>query len=432
MKSITSLLCLVGATVSGYSQQRSMNLEECFEYAKENSITLQQAKLQIEDRIADQLSAKGTFLPSVSASISQGVGSSPFADGSSEYYNGSYGVDVSMPIYSGGSNRANLKQSNIDIQIAELSLAEQEDYLEISITETYIQILYAMEQVEVNKKSLEISEKNLERGKAFLEVKAINTADYALLESAKADSEYDVIVAQSTLSNLRVTLQHLLELAPGDAIEVVVPNLSMDKLMSRLSSVSEVYYSAIEIRPEIESGELAIASAELDKTIAKAGYLPTLKLTAGAGVSHNSTSDYTFSGQMRENFSTSIGANLSIPIFSNHKNKTAVSKARNAITTAELSLVDDKKSLYQTIETLHNNATNAQAKYAAAEYKLAANERSMELITEQYNEGLKSIFELLTEQDNYLTSSQDYLINKYQFILNKALLEYYKMGEIKL
>ncbi len=203
-------------------------------------------------------------------------------------------------------------------------------------------------------------------------------------------------------------------------------------MASALASVAEVYESALDIRPEIESAELSIASAELDQTIAKAGYLPKVSLTAGVGVNHNSTSDFTFSGQMRENFSTSIGASASIPIFSNYKNKTSVAKARNAVTSAELSLIDSEKSLYQTIETLHNNATNAQAKYIVSEYKLSANERSLELMTEQYNEGLKNIIELLTEQDSYLTSSQDYLTNKYQFILNRALLEYYKTGEIKL
>ncbi len=433
IKSITSLfLCLVGTTVSGYSQQKEMTLEECLKYAKENSITLKQSKLQIEDRLSDQLRAKGVFLPSVSASISQGLGSNPLSDDASNYYSGSYGIDLAMPIYSGGTNRANLKQSAINTEIAELTFAEQVNSMEVAVTETFVQILYAMEQIEVSKKSLEISEKTLEQGKAYLEVGSINEADYALLESAKADSEYDVILAETTLSNLQVSLKHLLEISQDVKIAAVAPDLSSDAIMTKISSVSEVYDAAVEIRPEIEASNLAIAIAELDETIAKAGYLPTVSLTAGAGVSHNSSSSFTFSDQVRDNFSTTIGAKVSVPIFSNYENKTSVSKARNATTSASLSLVDAKKILYQTIETLHNNAQNAQAKYAVSKYKLTATEKSLELITEQYNEGLKNIIELLSEQDSFLTSSQDYLTNKYQFILNRALLEYYKTGLIKL
>ncbi|MFI3267876.1 MAG: TolC family protein [Rikenellaceae bacterium] len=424
-------------TVHGYSQNvvdsLSMTLEECLEFAKSNSITLKQAQLTIEDMIADELSASGVFLPTVSAAVGQGVSVTPLiTSGSSGNYYGSYGVDLSMPIYSGGKNRASLEQSKLNSEMAELSLAEQENSLEVAVTEVFVQMLYMMEQIDVAKNSLELSKKNLERGKDFLELGSISKADYAQLVSAKADSEYDVIVAQTTLSNLQVTLKQLLEISQDVYICAVPPLLSDDVIMAPLYSVSEVYNSALEIRPEITQSYLTIASAELDEKIAKAGYLPTISLTAGTGVSHSSSSSYTFSDQMRNNFTTSVGASVSVPIFSNYKNKTAKIKAQNAINSASLSLTDAEKTLYLTIETLHNNASNAQAQFSAADAKLEAAKVSLELLTEQYYQNMKNIVELLTEQDNYLESSQSYLTNKYQFILNRALLEYYKTDLIKL
>lgn len=438
MRVAAMLLCGT-FTFHGFAQTTpsslSMSLDECLEYAKENSITLQQAQLQIDNSASEELSAKGAFLPTISGSVSQALSSYPFNDTSSlssATYSGSYGVDLSMTLYNGGSNRAQLQKSVVGQEISNLAMDELSNSLEISITEVYVEILYAIEQIKVAQGSLALSEQNEERGRAFLEVGSINNVDMAQLESATASSKYSVVVAQTQLSNLYVALKHLLEISQDITLTVKEPNLSDDMLLAQIPSVADVYEVALDSRPEIQSSKLYIESAEFDQTIAKSGYLPTLKLTAGTGLNHSSSSDYAFSSQMRNNFSTSAGLSLSIPIFSGYKNKSNVAIAENNIKTATLSLTAAEKDLYQTIETLRNNAANAQAMYSVSEYMLEANLKSMELTTEQYEVGLKTTIELLTEQDNYNQTYQEHLVNKYQLILNKALLNYYKTNIIKL
>ncbi|MFI3316451.1 MAG: TolC family protein [Rikenellaceae bacterium] len=417
------------------SQPTSMSLEECLEYAKENNITLKKAQLEIENSASEQISAKGAFLPTISGSVSQGLSSYPFNESSSlsaANYSGSYGVDLSMTLYNGGSNRAQLQKSTLGGDIASLEMEEISNSLEVAITELYVEILYAIEQIEVAKSSLELSEKSQERGEAFLEVGSINQADYAQLESATASSKYDIVVAETQLSSLYIALKQLLEISGEAEFSIKEIELSDDLLLSQIPTTAQIYEVALDMRPEIQSSKLYIESAELDQTIAQAGFLPRLSLTAGTGVNHSSSSSYAFSSQMRNNFSTSAGLNLSIPIFSGYANRTNVAIAKNNVKSAELSLTESEKDLYQTIETLRNNAANAQAIYSVSEYLLQANLKSLELTTEQYNVGQKSIIELLTEQDNYNQTCQNYLINKYQLVLNKALLNYYKTNIIKL
>lgn len=432
---------LLGCTLAlgGYAQSGSgaisMSLEECLEYAKENSITLQKAQLAIDDNASEQLSSKGAFLPTISGSVSQGLSSYPFNESSllsGATYSGSYGVDLSMTLYSGGSNRAQLQKSILGEDIALLEMDELSNTLEVAVTEVYVEILYAIEQIEVAKSSLELSEKSEERGKAFLEVGSINEADFAQLQSATASSKYSVVVAQTQLSNLYISLKQLLEISYDVDFSVKELPLSTDILMAPIPTVAEVYDIALDTRPEIQSSQLYIESAELDHTIAKSGYLPKLSLTAGTGINHSSSSSYDFSSQMRNNFSTSAGLNLSIPIFSGYKNRSSVAIAENSIKRASLSLTESEKSLYLTIETLRNNASNAQAMFSVSEYMIQSTLKSMELTQEQYEVGLKSTIELLTEQDNYNQTLQEHLINKYQLILNKALLNYYKTDVIKL
>ncbi len=435
---VAAALLVCTLSTQAYAQTSAqvvkMTLEECLEYAKENSITLQKARLSIDNSLAEELSSKGAFLPTVSGSVSQGLSAYPFSDSdlSSGGYSGSYGVDLSMTLYNGGANRAQLQKSQLGSEISNLELEEFENSIDLAVTEIYIEILYAMEQITAAEFSLNLSEQNEERGRAFLEAGSISSVDFAQLESATASSKYGVVVAQTQLNNLYVALKHLLEISQEMTLEVVEPTISDELLLAAIPTVGAVYQEALDSRPEIKSSQLYVESAQLDETIAKSGYLPTLKLTAGTGINHSSSSSYDFSSQMRNNFTTSAGLNLSIPIFSNYKNKSAVTIAQNSVSSASLSLVESEKDLYQTIETLRNNAVNAQSLYSVSEYMLKATEKSMELTQEQYRLGMKNTIELLTEQDNYSQTRQDYLTNKYQLILNKALLNYYKENIIKL
>lgn len=432
---VAAMLLICTFVTNGYAQSESlsMTLEECLDYAKQNSITLQKAQLQIDNTVADQLSAKGSFLPTVSGSVSQSLNSNPLSDESnSAYYSGSYGVDLSLNLYNGGRNKAQLEQSAVGYNIASLEFEEFVNSIEVAVTEVYIEILYAIEQIAVAESSLELSEKNEARGRVLLDVGSINSVELAQLESATATDRYDVVVAKAQLSNLYVSLKHLLEISPEVSISIIEPEISGNLQSAYIPPMREVYDAAVNERPEILATQLYVTSAEYDVAIAKSGFLPTLSFTAGTGISHNSGSDYTFSNQLRENFTTSAGLRLSVPIFSNYSNRSSLIKSQNSLKTASLSLSEAEKDLYQTIETLHNNAITAQAKYTVSDVQLKATKRSMELTNQQYEVGLKNIIEMLTEQDNYNQAYQTYLINKYQFIYNNAILNYYKTNIIKL
>ncbi len=428
--------CAVALASSAVAQQKlTLSLDEALEFAKESSITLQQARLEVDNTHADQLSAKGAFLPTISGSVGQTFNSNPINTDPTAHkskYNGSYGLSLDMTLYNGGENRALLKQSGISTSVANLELEEFENSLEVSITEVYVEILYAIEQISVTEVSLATAEQNYKRGVSFYEAGSLNSAELAQLESAIATYRYDKVVAESQLSNLYVSLKHLLEISQDVTLSIKAPKIDNALLLEAIPSLYEVYDSALESRPEIKATSLVVTSAQLDEQIAKSGYLPTLSLSAGTGLSHNTYDDFTYSAQLRNNFNTSVGLSLSIPIFNGFSTKTTVAKSQNYTKSALFSQTQAQKDLYQTVETLHTNAKTAQAKYEVAEYQLKALEKSLTLITEQYNVGLKNTIELLTEQDNYNQSSQQYLINKYQLILNKALLNYYKTDVIKL
>ena len=77
-----------------------------------------------------------------------------------------------------------------------------------------------------------------------------------------------------------------------------------------------------------------------------------------------------------------MGLTLSIPIFSNRKNRTAVNKARLAAENSRLTWLDLKKTLLEEVEGAYLDAVSAQSQYVAAAEKERYAQQSYELTSE--------------------------------------------------
>lgn len=337
-----------------------------------------------------------------------------------------------MTLYNGGKLRNNIKSSKLQEQVQQYSVEEEIDNIETSITESFLQILYAQESVKINEETVALSKLQCERGKALLEAGSISQSDYAQLESQYSSDKYQLVLSQTTLESNIQTLKQLLEMDMTETLSISTPILEAHDVLTPLPGKEEVYQSALNFIPSIQSGKLGIDIAKLEHKNAKAGYYPTLDLSASVGTGHISGSDSNFGQQMKNKLNESIGLTLSIPIFSNRENKSAVEKAKLQISEAELEYLNAQKELQKTIEDIYLDATSSQAQYAAAIEQVKASKTSYNLAQEQFNLGMKNTVELLTEKNNFLSAQQEMLQAKYMAILNAQLLRFYQGKEITL
>ena len=135
---------------------------------------------------------------------------------------------------------------------------------------------------------------------------------------------------------------------------------------------------------------------------------------------------------MKTNLNMSAGVNLSVPIFDNRRNKSAVERAKLAKMNSQLELQDKQNALSSTIENYWLNACSNQQRYIAARSKVASLETSYELLDAQFKNGLKNIVELRQGHDNLVSAKQDELQSKYTALLNMQLLKFYGGEDISL
>lgn len=422
------------------SAQKKWTLTECIDYALQNNITLQQAKLQKQSATEERKQAKAALLPSLSASTNQSFGYRPWLENgvatvtngtvnskvNKTYYNGSYGINAQWTVWNGNQNRNQVKLGEVSEQQAELQTETTANNIQERIAQLYVQILYMNEAVEVNKQSLETSKRNEQRGKEMVEVGKMAKADLAQLTAQRAADEYTIVEAESNIANYKLQLKQLLELTGDEAFDIEMLTAGDEQALAEIPALSTVYETALGGRPEIKNAQLGLKQSDIQMNIAKAGAMPTISINGGVGTSTASMSSQNWDKQIKTNFDASVGASVSVPLFDNRKTKTAVNKARIQREQAQLELLDQQKQLYATIEGYWLDAETNQQKFKTALTTVESEQASYDLLEEQFRLGLKNIVELMTGKDRLLSSQQNKLQAKYATILNRQLLRFYQ------
>jgi len=438
-KTLFSLSLFCALSLGTALAQRQWTIDDCISYAMQNNITLQKSRLQLQSASEDVRSAKGGLLPTFSANTSQSLGYRPWQDAGTAtvtngmvntkvdktYYNGSYGLNVQWTVWNGNKNRNSVKQSRLSEQQAELNVEEQANSIQERIAQLFVQCLYLNEAIAVAQESLETGRKSEDRGKEMVEVGKMSKADLAQLTAQRATDEYNVVEAQSQLATYKLQLKQLLELTADQEFDIAIPPTTDEQALADIPALQTVYEQALGIRPEIEGKKLAIESSDVAVAIAKAGWMPTVSVSGGFTTSTNSLTSNSWGNQMKTNTNMSAGLTLSVPIFDGWQTRSAVNKAKISQQQAQLDLLDEQKTLYQTIEGFWLNATTNQQKFRAATSTVESEQQSYDLLNEKFELGLTNIIELLQGKDKLLNAQQNQLQSKYTTLLNLQLLRFY-------
>lgn len=421
----TALLGLRSAAAQ--EAPKTWTLQECLDYAYENNIQVRQSRNTHLSGIEDTKQAKAALFPLLTASTTQSYTnypSSEVADNNS--YTGTYGITAGMTIFEGGKLRTAVKRQKVQNQMDALSVEESVNDIRIAIVQAYMQCLYAADAVRINRSTAEASKAQRDRAEEMLRAGSISRVDFAQLQSQYSSDEYQVVVASSTLDNYKLQLKQLLELDIMEEMNPAVPEVKEENVLKALPSKDEVYATALKVMPQIRRGELGIEAAKLEEKSARAGFFPSISLSASVGTGHMSNNDFESGSQIWNRFNENVGLTLNIPIFSNRKNRTAVNKAKIALNDSYLEWTSLQKELLRNVESAYLDAVSAQAQYLSAREKEKYARESYELTSEQFRVGVKNTVELITAQNEYSAAQQQVLQAKYLTLLSIELLNIYQ------
>ncbi|WP_020531314.1 TolC family protein [Flexithrix dorotheae] len=413
------------------------DLSNCISYAIANNITVKQVEMAQQSSDVNLEQSKAAWLPSLSATASQnltrGTSIDPITSDflSQKIHSTSLGINAQMTLYGGNKINNQIKQNKMLVEQNSLFVEESKNNITLEVTKAFLLTLYYREGIEIADHNLNASARQLEQTQALYDAGSVAAKDLADIQSQYASDQYAMVSAQNAYDQQVLTLKQLLELEPGQEFEPSFPASDLE-VKVLIPDKMEVYQRSLEFLPEIKASQMQMDISSIDLKIAKAGYQPTLALVGRLSSGFTSTQPYTFSEQLDNNFNQGIGLSLSIPIFSNLKNKSNVQLAKIAMESANLDRIATKKEVYRKVESAHQSATGAQGEMDAAKIQVEAAKVSYDLSQEQYELGLINTTELLIDQNNYLTAQQKYLQTKYTTLLYFELLQFYQGEPIKL
>ncbi|HBZ34040.1 MAG TPA: transporter [Bacteroidales bacterium] len=411
--------------------QQHWTLDYCIEEAFSNNYSLKITALDASAAKVNLKQSRGAYQPGISFSNSHNYANTPFPANGTEQsknaYSGNVGLNLNWTIWN-GSRQPQIEQARLNLQRAGLLIDELKNSLREEVTQIYTQILYATENVGVQQALAQSGEALRAQGEERLRLGAINQSTYQQLVAQCASDTVNIVQADADLQNFKLNLLQLLEHDMNEKFSLAdIDNVDLIALQ-QIPNSTEIFNDAVAHRPEIQAAKLDIQSSEYDLKIAKAGYMPTLSLTAGTGTGWRTGTDFTFGEQMKNGWSNTAGINISVPIWNGRQTKSAVEHSKIQQQQAELNYDNMLETLRHAIETLWLNAYTAQQQYKANDAKLKAAQMAYELIEQQFNLGQKTATDLLQQRATLFTAQQQKLQAKYNAYYAVIMLHYYAQG----
>lgn len=404
-------------------------LENAIAYARQNSISVNTQKLTSQSANQDVLAARAARLPSVSGSTTQSLVNStntdPIVGGFQTQANfaSNYSLNTNIVLYNGGFLKNDIKAKELTLRSAYLSVAETENDITLSITQAFLNILIARENIIYMEDLLTTSRAQLKQGKELFDAGSISRKDYLQFESQVAADEYNLVNAQNTYKQNNLALKQLLLLPTSYEFQVSVPDsVQVDNEGQGLIETQE---AAQRTRPEVENSQVNVQIAEANLAKVRAGARPVVSVGGNLSTGFSDNRSDAYFKQLNNNFYQQVGVSMSIPIYNRRINKTNIAKNQILIEQARLSELDIRNNLNQQIEQVYINWRNSLAQYKAADVQMKTSEETYNITNEQLNYGAVNMVELLQQKNTYVQATQNYIQAKYSSMLYGKIYDFY-------
>ena len=436
MKRILLLISLF-AGIGAAAQNGPWTLRACIEHALANNLNVRRGELSVQESEIAVNTAQSARLPGVYGSASQNFSFGRGLTADNTYANAnttstglSLGADV--PIFQGFRIKHNIALAKLNLAAATADLERARDDIRTAVAAAYVQVLYNTEILGVAREQVAIDSLQKERLEELLRNGKASAAEVAQQNASLSQSRYQLTQAASNLDLSLLDLAQLLELPSPEGFRIAVPG-EAETAPKLLPSPETIYADAVAERPAIRAEETRLDAAETQIDLARSALYPTLSLSGGVGTNYYTSSalpSTSFSSQIKNNFSQSLGLSLSIPIFNRFSTRNSIRSAQLSRDRQQIQLDAAKKSLYKEIQQAWYSAVSAQEHFRSASEVVRSARESFELVSAKYENGKANVTEFNEARNTLIKAEADLAQARWQQVYQARLLDFYRGGEL--
>ncbi|HVM88059.1 MAG TPA: TolC family protein [Puia sp.] len=447
----------------------AINLKQCIDIAIKNNLQVEQSDLNKQTAGVYFKQSKDNILPNISASASQ---TESFGR-SLNYYTysyvnqqinyGNYGIGANLILFSGLQYQNAMKRDGLAYEASKLDYQQQKETISVNVILAYLQVLSTKELVDISKTQADVDKQQISRLELLNQSGALKLlSDLSDLKGQYANDLVNIASLQNTLELAKVNLFSILNIPYKRDIVCEPLSFNLDAV-NEPSNPDSIYQSALKTIPAVRSADLKIREYEKALQVARGQYYPTLSLGAGINTSYSNaatastplnsfnndtttsyvtvnnsnyklivpqqnfqTQKISFGDQFKNNRSTYVGLNLSLPILNNFRARNNVKLAKINLQNAKNNATNTKLDLQQKVEQAYQNIVLARLQYKSYIDAVAAYKESFRTTEIRFNEGVIASDVYLIAKGNIDRANINLSISKYNYIFRSKILDYYE------
>lgn len=398
--------------VATFPSALALNEVKTVDLALKNNRTAKQSMWAYEAAKSTVSATAASKNPSVGYSYSA-TRARGATDASSVTERGTNGFSLSVPVYTPSVDAA-IDGARYDREGAGASYEEALQTAKLTAISDYYTLIMYRNLVDVAQQSVRDYDGHVTNVQAQYNVGLVASSDVLAARTNLADAQTTLITRQNSADVAETDLNIVIGYPVSTSIETA------DKEMRYLPynvTLEQAKAYALLHRATLVKSAMDVKSAEESVKQAKAGYLPTVSLTAGK----NYASDDNYRGTSNNGWS--VGANASLDIWDG-------GSTRNTIKVREAQLESAKEANLAAVDGVLHEVQSAYLNLRAAEQTISSTkvaveegQESFRIASLRYRAGVGSNLDVLDAETSLTTARNNYVQALYNYNIYVATLE---------
>ena len=409
-------------------EQRNDTLYDALALAYENNPQLKAARkeyLVVEEQLPQAqagLKPRVTIDADVTHTHTETEGTS-FITSDGGNLSKSASLNISQPLFNGGSTVANIKSARNTITAQSLRLSQTEQAVLYETVVAYMDLLQSKAIVDLNESNKKLAMRELERSESGFTVGELTRTDISQAEARLAEANAGVISAVSDYESAVAVYQQRVGADPFD-------NLAYpEKVFELPPTLEECLALADSNNRQVLIAKFVNRAAEEDVDSVSGEFLP--QISAGGSLNKS----YDPNDFLDEQQQLTAGINASIPLYEAGATRSRLRQAKKTANQRYLEILNAQNMTRQEVISLWNSLRAAEAEIKARQTQVEAARIAREGVHYETELGERTILdtldsnqELLDAQVNLVIAKRNEVVGRFALARSLGLLVPQKLG----
>jgi len=388
-------LCVLGLPCMAAAE----TLDEALASAYQSNPTLlaQRAHLRSQDELVPQALSNWRPSVSVTGSVSRtdsytNTSTPPGSTSTPEVV----GATISEPLYRGGQTTAQTKQAEAQVQAGRAQLLSIEQTVLLNVVSAYMNVVQYQAVVELNKNNEQVLRRQMEATNDRFRVGEVTRTDVAQAESRLSAAHADLVASQG---NLQVATANYVTVVGHAPDRVQAP----PALGTLPVSVEAARQSALQGNPTVLQQTYSYEAALRGIDLQTGKLLPQLALSGSYSKTMNGAAFAGMSGD--DHYTTkskSIGLNLTVPIYQQGAEYSAIRQQKSVAGEARVSLDQARRDAVESTGRAWEQLQSSRARIVSYTDQIKAAQTALDGVRRESEVGSRTVLDVLNAEQEFL------------------------------